>query len=252
MPREPFPDLRHVLVVVAHPDDESFGLGGVLDMLTRRGAEVTVLCFTHGEASTLHGGVPGDLARVRAAELVAAADLLAVRRTTLLTYPDGALADVAETELADRVGAVAAEVEPTHLLVFDESGVTGHPDHVHATRVAIAAARGLGVPVLAWTVPEAVARTLNMEFGTAFRGRRDGEIDWTLHVDRLRQWRAIAAHASQSSDNPVLRRRLELLGDTEHLLTLRPVPVTREQGPGPAGRSAVAGYRRSVDPGGRR
>jgi LmbE family N-acetylglucosaminyl deacetylase len=132
-------------------------------------------------------------------------------------------------------------VKPTHLLVFDEGGVTGHPDHVHATRAAVVAARGLGLPVLGWTVPEAVARALNTEFGAAFRGRRDEEIDWTLRVDRARQWRAIAAHASQSSDNPVLRRRLELLGDTEHLLTLRPGPMTRELGPGPAGRSAVAG-----------
>jgi LmbE family N-acetylglucosaminyl deacetylase len=239
MPREGFPDLRRVLVVVAHPDDESFGLGGVLDVLTRRGAEVTVLCLTHGEASTLHGGVPGDLARVRAVELAAAADVLAVARTRLLSYPDGGLAGIAGTELADRVREVAAEVKPTHLLVFDDGGVTGHPDHVHATRAAVAAARGL--PVLAWTVPEAVTRALNTEFGTAFRGRRYAEIDWTLRVDRARQWRAIAAHASQSADNPVLRRRLELLGDTEHLLALRPGPLTSEQGPGPAGRSAVAG-----------
>lgn len=180
-----------------------------------------MLCFTHGEASTLHGDVPGDLARVRAAELAAAADILGVRRTRLLSYPDGALADIAGDELADRVREVAAEVRPSHLLVFDEWGVTGHPDHVHATRAAVLTARGPGLPVLGWTVPETVARALNTEFGTAFRGRRPGEIDWTLPVDRTRQWRAIAAHASQSSDNPVLRRRLELLGNVEHLLALR-------------------------------
>jgi hypothetical protein len=53
-----------VLVVVAHPDDESFGLGAILDAFTAAGATVEVLCLTHGEASTLHGapgfpGIPG-------------------------------------------------------------------------------------------------------------------------------------------------------------------------------------------------
>jgi LmbE family N-acetylglucosaminyl deacetylase len=42
-----------VLAVVAHPDDESFGLGAILDAFTRAGARGEVLCLTHGEASTL-------------------------------------------------------------------------------------------------------------------------------------------------------------------------------------------------------
>src|ERR1035441_8861235 len=41
------------LVVIAHPDDESFGLGAVIDQLTAAGAAVHILCFTHGGASTL-------------------------------------------------------------------------------------------------------------------------------------------------------------------------------------------------------
>lgn len=81
------PVVRHALVVVAHPDDESFGLGGVLDLLARRGAEVSVLCFTHGEASTLHGGRAGDLFQVRQAELAAAADALGVGHTRLALSP---------------------------------------------------------------------------------------------------------------------------------------------------------------------
>ncbi len=48
------PAWRSVLAVVAHPDDESFGLGAVIDALTSAGAAVHVLCFTRGEASTLN------------------------------------------------------------------------------------------------------------------------------------------------------------------------------------------------------
>src|SRR5674476_1023032 len=66
------PAWTSVLAVVAHPDDESFGLGALLDAFARAGAGVEVLCLTHGEASTLHGA-PGDLASLRGAELAAAA-----------------------------------------------------------------------------------------------------------------------------------------------------------------------------------
>lgn len=227
MTNKPFPTVRHALAVVAHPDDESFGLGAVLDLLVRGGVEVSVLCFTHGEASTLHDDRTGDLGQVREAELAAAAAVLAVRRTSLLSYPDGELANVALDELVREVLAAAESTRPTHLVTFDFGGVTGHPDHARATLAAVTAAARLGLPVLGWTVPAAVARTLNAEFGTAFVGRPIEEIDWTVPVDRGRQWQAIAAHASQSTHNPVLRRRLRLLGDTEHLLMLPPRPVGR-------------------------
>lgn len=213
------PLIRHALVVVAHPDDESFGLGGILDLLTRGGTVVSVLCFTHGEASTLHSNT-GDLFRLREAELAAAATVLDVRHTRLLSYPDGALAGATLRELVTHVRTAVTNERPSHILVFDEGGVTGHPDHARATEAAARAAKGL--PILAWTIPDTVAEALNTEFSTTFRGRPPTEIDWTLTVDRTRQWRAIAAHASQSADNPVLRRRLALLGDTEHIVLLEP------------------------------
>jgi len=231
----PFPVVRRALAVVAHPDDESFGLGGVLDLLARGGAAVSVLCFTHGEASTLHGGRTGDLFQVRQAELAVAAAALGVRHTRLLSYPDGVLASVALDELVAQVRATAAELNPSCLVAFDEGGVTGHRDHAQATTAAITAGTRLNLPVLGWTVPEEVASALNAEFGTSFTGRPPAEIDWTVPVDRGRQWRAIAAHVSQSADNPVLRERLRLLGDTEHLLILRPGPATRDQGPRSSG-----------------
>ena len=65
------PSWNRVLVVVAHPDDESFGLGAIIDAFTRQGTAVDVLCFTQGEASTL--GASPDLAVIRAEELHAAA-----------------------------------------------------------------------------------------------------------------------------------------------------------------------------------
>lgn len=217
-PGSPLAEVSSVLAVVAHPDDESFGLGGVVERLAAGGALAAVLCFTHGEASTLHG-IDGDLDTVRPAEFARATKVLGVAHAELLKYPDGALSTVPLAELVAHVTTMAARVGPSHLLAFDVSGVTGHPDHQRATQAALAAAEELGLPVLVWALPRRVATQLNAEFGTAFAGRPASDLS-ELTVMRARQWEAIACHASQSVDNPVLRRRLELLGDVEHLFLL--------------------------------
>jgi LmbE family N-acetylglucosaminyl deacetylase len=66
-----------VAAVVAHPDDESFGLGGLLATLAAEGRAVHVLCLSHGEAST--PGFGERLAEVRRGELTAAAAQLGGR-----------------------------------------------------------------------------------------------------------------------------------------------------------------------------
>jgi N-acetylglucosamine malate deacetylase 2 len=217
-----------VLAVVAHPDDESFGLGAVLSQLVMADAWAGVICFTHGEASTLHGR-PGALFAVRSQELQAAAVELRLSRVELHRHPDARLDSVPVDELAGHVMRVIREENPSHLLVFDPDGVTGHPDHRRATQAALAAARATGLPVLAWALPRPVAQRLNAEFGTAFSGRDPAELDIELTVSRDRQWRAIARHRSQAVDNPVLLRRLDLLGDREYLRLIHP-PLEKGNG----------------------
>lgn len=214
------PAWSRVLAVVAHPDDESFGLGGVLDAFARAGAEVHVLCLTHGEASTVHG-VSGDLARLRAAELAGAAATLGITKAELRGHPDGALAGLPDGTLAREVAAALESASADGLVVFDPDGVTGHPDHAAATAAAIAAAGARDLPVLGWTLPSVVAAQLNRECGTAFVGHGPDEIDLVVEVSRERQRVASLAHASQAVPSSVLWRRLELLGDREHLRWLR-------------------------------
>ena len=213
------PRVGAALAVFAHPDDETFGLGALLAVLVDAGTAVEGLCFTRGEASTV--GPADDLGDIRAAELDEAARVLGLPRHELLAYPDGRLADTPVAVLAGHVTVAAQRQRSELLVVFDEGGVTGHPDHQQATRAALAAAHDLNVGVLAWAVREPVATALNTELGTDFRGRCAVEIDLTIAVDRDRQRRAIACHHSQSTDNPVLRRRLELTGPTEPLRWLR-------------------------------
>jgi LmbE family N-acetylglucosaminyl deacetylase len=225
-PAAGLPPWRAVLAVVAHPDDESFGLGAVLSTFVAAGAAVTVLCLTHGEASTLHG-VAGDLEQVRGAELAGAAEALGLDRVELLDYPDAHLDEVDLGELVDRVAATARAVRPDGLVVFDPSGVTGHPDHVRATAAALGAAESHGLPVLGWTLPATVAAQLRREHGAPFTGHSPYEIAFSVTVDRARQLRAVACHPSQAVPGSVLWHRLELLGDQEHLRWLRPLPTVR-------------------------
>lgn len=210
-----------VLAVCAHPDDESFRLGAVLHGLAGAGTRVSVLSLTAGEASTLRAGLV-ELRRVRAAETTAAARALGLAHVVVLDFPDGAPPRQSLDRLARAVTEVTEQVGAQALLVFDEGGVTGHPDHHRATQAAVAAAEPAGLPVLAWAIPAAVAAALNEEHGGRFSGRRPDEIDLRLPVDRRAQRRAIAAHASQAVPGSVLWRRLELLGDVEHLRWLRP------------------------------
>lgn len=240
------PPWRSVLAVVAHPDDESFGLGAVLDAFARAGATVTVLCLTRGEASTVHG-VSGDLATLRRAELAAAADLLGLARAELRSHPDGRLAGL-HPRLVAEVRSLVSETRPDGLLVFDLDGVTAHPDHAAASAAAVAAAEAARLPVLAWTLPRDVAETLDDELGTAFTGCAPEDIDLVVPVDRERQRLAALAHASQAVPTSVLWRRLELLGDVEHLRWLRRPPMlTVDHRGGDRFAVAVRGHELLVD-----
>lgn len=200
------------LAVVAHPDDESFGLGAVLAALAASGADVRVLCLTRGEASTLGAGV--DLAEVRRAELAAAARRLGVGGVELRDFPDGGLHEVdpavLDAVVLDTLGAAST------LVVFESGGVTGHPDHRAATAAAFRVAAAEGLHVIEWGVAPDVADALNGEFDAGFGALAgDGVVD--IEVDRGVQLAAIACHESQATDNPVLVRRLELSGPVDRI-----------------------------------
>ena len=218
------PEWATVLVVVAHPDDESFGLGAIISQMTAAGAAVHVLCYTHGEASTLNENQV-DLDTEREAELRHASTQLAAASLTLLSYPDGRLAAIPPTALAAHAVELGVRHRPDGLLVFDDTGVTSHPDHRAATRAAVLAAAATGLPVLAWALPAAVADRLRAETGLPFTGQPPGRLDLRLRVDRTRQRRAVLAHTSQISPAAALWRRWQLQGDCEHLRWLLPPPA---------------------------
>lgn len=213
---DPVPSFEHLVVVSAHPDDETFGLGGLVSAFVAAGTRVSLVCLTCGEGSTL--GASCDLADRRTRELHCAAQVLGISQVTIHHHPDGALDTVNLGHLVADVLAVAGDADG--LLTFDHGGITGHPDHQRATDAAVAAARRLGIPVLAWAIPQRVAELLRHEYGAPFVGRPANEIDHVVAVDRSGQYAAMACHGSQLADNPVPRRRIHLQGDREYLRQL--------------------------------
>jgi N-acetylglucosamine malate deacetylase 2 len=203
--------------VVAHPDDESFGLGAILAAMAEAGSEVRVLCLTAGEASTL--GAQANLAETRKAELAGAARHLGVDWVHLDVFVDGGLATVDEDVLFEAVDRHRGDA--TVLVTFEPGGVTGHPDHCAAGAAAARAAARHGLLLAEWGVAPAVAGSLREELGVPFTSL-DGSDVVEVAVDRTRQRAAIACHASQAVGNAVVARRLELQGDTERLRLRRP------------------------------
>ena len=210
------PTWDRVLAVVAHPDDESFGLGAILSTFADAGAAVDVLCLTRGEASTLHG-VEGDLSLIRELELRAAADALGARAVDLRALPDGGLSVLPDSVLDDEIDRAVTATRPDGMVTFDTTGISGHPDHVAAAEAAIRAGGRHEVGVLAWTLPDAICRTLADEGYAGFLGRPDDGIHLELTVDRAAQQAAVGCHPSQAVPGSVLWRRLELQGETEYL-----------------------------------
>ncbi|NAZ87550.1 PIG-L family deacetylase [Kineococcus indalonis] len=187
--------LTHLVVVAAHPDDETLGAGGLLARAADAGARIDVVVATDGEAS--HPGspttTPEQLARVRAVELERAVAALAPgARVHRLQLGDGRLAE------PERAGAlreaVAALVRPASWLACPWRG-DGHPDHEAAALAAAAAARAVGARVLQFPV---------WAWHWAHPG--DARVPWAravrlpLEEEVLRRKRsALAEHVSQTA-----------------------------------------------------
>lgn len=120
---------RSILVVLAHPDDESFPMGGTLAKHATQGSRITLLCATRGEAG-IPGLDPQETGRLRERELRAAAEVLGVSEVRFLDYQDGKLASVDRELAISRLIRIMHDLHPEVVVTFGPDGISGHPDHV--------------------------------------------------------------------------------------------------------------------------
>ena len=128
-------------VVLAHPDDESFGCAGALALAHDAGHTTRLLVVTRGEAGTEDGSADPAFGDRREAELICAARAIGLDEVSLLEgYPDGGVADQPFDTLIEDIAAWLADRKPQAVITFGPHGITGHPDHVvvgNATRWAV-------------------------------------------------------------------------------------------------------------------
>jgi len=145
---------KTILAVLAHPDDESFGLGGTLALYARKGYNTYYVCATRGEAGTVdeeHMRGFSSTAEMRTDELMRAAKHLGLKDVFFLNYRDSGMPGTEENkhpdaqinhsidEVAGRVVGYIRELKPEVVLTFDPIGGYKHPDHIHihnATKLA--------------------------------------------------------------------------------------------------------------------
>ncbi len=126
-----------LLVVLAHPDDESMGTGGLILRHTRAGVATHLICATYGEAGWM-GKPPGakkeNLPEIRAKELEEAASALALNRVELWDYPDGGVSQSDSQEITQRIWEEISKLRPRAVVGWGPDGGYGHPDHSSTAR----------------------------------------------------------------------------------------------------------------------
>jgi LmbE family N-acetylglucosaminyl deacetylase len=151
---------RALLAVLAHPDDESFAIGGTLSRYAREGVDVHVAIATDGIAGSVveeYESVKDQLVAVRTRELTAAVNVLGGKLHMFCYRDSGYLGDPAnqhpdafinadETEAIGRVVKLIREVRPQVVITHDETGGYYHPDHVMCWKITTPAFFAAGDP----------------------------------------------------------------------------------------------------------
>jgi LmbE family N-acetylglucosaminyl deacetylase len=123
------PRPRSLLVVLAHPDDESFPMGGTLAKYAAEGVRVSLICATRGEAG-IPGLLPEATGQLRERELRAAAATLGLAEVRFLGYHDGQLAQADPEQAIGQLVKAMREIQPQAVITFGPDGISAHPDHL--------------------------------------------------------------------------------------------------------------------------
>jgi N-acetylglucosamine malate deacetylase 2 len=217
--------VARLLVVVAHPDDETFGTGSCIAYAAANGVDVTVCCATRGEAGDDISGTTKsreELGRVREAELRDAAAILGACDVVVLGFGDsdlqgdpkpGTLMEVAMAQIVEPIAALIEKIQPDVVVTMDPDSIVDHRDHSRigkATTIAFAQAAMPSARLYHWTLARAVmarwlkemhAQGLLETYQDTGLGRPEDEITTVVDVTSVVAVRsaAIAAHRTQTS-----------------------------------------------------
>lgn len=149
---------RKMLLVLAHPDDESFGMGGTIAKYVAQGVEVHVAIATDGAAGSVEEEFADrreQLVEIRAEELAKASRALGFKLHNLGYRDSGYINDPANehpeafinSDLDEAIGRVVKlirEIRPQVVVTHDETGGYFHPDHIQCWRITTPAFHAAG------------------------------------------------------------------------------------------------------------
>ncbi len=210
---------KRLLLLLAHPDDETFGPGGTIAKYASEGANVYLATATRGEVGML-GEPPvtdrAHLGEVRTAELQCAAGILGIRKVSFLGFVDGQLASTPREQIVEKAVEQIRWTRPQVVIGFGPGGVSGHPDHQVMSAVALEAFDAAADParfpdqirngVIPWASRKLyqfeVAQEIFDEWGVPFSGvpRKNLTtfVDTSAFVDRKIE--AFYSHRTQVKD----------------------------------------------------
>ena len=143
-----------LLSVLAHPDDESFGMGGTLAYYAEQGVDVYLICATRGEVGEVapeYLKSYHSIGELREAELRCASAHLGLAGIYFLDYRDSGMLGSPENhhpealiatpvdQVAKQVASLMREIKPQVVLTFDPIGGYRHPDHIHIHEATVKA-----------------------------------------------------------------------------------------------------------------
>lgn len=197
---------KKILVVTAHPDDESPLAAGTIRQIVDSGGEVRLLCATLGEKGRSHVAEHishEDLKELRRAELEEAATVLGFSKVHVFQFPDGQLTD-SVSEFSEHIIEEINQYKPEYVFSFGMDGYTGHYDHVAAHRAAVMATTSEGVDLVCFSLPPEPWRTPCIEvlqakrrFGIYHDSKEYVEPTVMVQVDEQTKLRAIHCHKTQ-------------------------------------------------------
>lgn len=145
---------KKLLVVLAHPDDETFACGGTIAKYASHGVEVVLICATRGEAGEINDtsiSKSTPLGEIREQELKHASKVLGISKIHFLDYRDSgmngspdnhhplALCQANQKEISEHIGKIISDFMPDVIITFDPNGGYGHPDHVAIHQATLSA-----------------------------------------------------------------------------------------------------------------
>lgn len=215
--------MKTLLAIFAHPDDESFGPGGTLALLSKK-YDIHTICVTGGDAGqNARTRTTRNLSEIRRDEYRNAAKILGIKKSHCLGFQDGTLSNSLYHIIADEIERIVKKVNPEILLTFEPKGVSGHIDHIAVSMITTYVFRNN--PQIKKLMYYCILNTRREKYLDDYfvyfpEGYKLSEIDEEVDTTKTFKTKieAIQAHKSQKEDGDRIIKSLKKMPPREYFI----------------------------------